>query len=103
QLKNQELSPDVITENSCAGGRWFSGCESQLILLAENGVSDVRPEFFDYIEGPIQRQLLSPSLPGLGPGAIWGGVVQSRDSRGGAIPDDFRIVDLRAAAIGARN
>jgi len=66
-------------------------------------VSDVWPKLFDYVEDPIQRELLRPSLSGLRPGAILGWVIQARDSRGGTIADDFRIVDLRAAAIGARN
>src|ERR1017187_6518230 len=81
---------------------WVSSSSrnSQLVLV-QYGVPDVWPEFFDYVERRIQRELLAPSLSCLRPGAIGGWVIQGRDPRGRTVADGFRKVDLRSAAIGA--
>ena len=64
---------------------------------------DVGPELFHDVEDRVQCELVRPSLPSLGPGAIWGGIVESGDSRSGAIADDFGKVDGRTSAVRARN
>src|SRR5271168_4443916 len=65
------------------------------------GVPDVGPELLNNVERRIQRELLYPPLASLGPGGVFRRVVETRDSRGGAVADNFRKVDRRAAAIRA--
>src|SRR5450755_3333984 len=70
-----------------------------LVLLMQNGMTDIWPELFYDVKYRTERQLLDPPLAGLGPGAIRVGVIQARGCGRCTIADNFGIVRCRAAAV----
>ena len=64
-----------------------------LILLVEEFVVDVRPEFLEGEGGAVETHVQDPALSCLGPGALAGGVVEIGDASGRPGTDDFRGIE----------
>lgn len=103
---NSELGKETVPQDSAqpsrCGGYAALGLNcDRLLLLVKDGVPDVSPKLLYDVEDPVQCELLFPPLASLRPGAILRRVIEARDSRCGAVADNFRKVNCRTAAIRA--
>jgi hypothetical protein len=72
-------------------GRSFTG--RGLVLLMEEFVIDVGPEFLEGEGYAVQANIEDPALTGFGPGALAGGVVEIGDAGSRSGSYDFRSVE----------